>query len=662
MRCKGYLFSDVSRPVVSLSAIAVVGALALLMSASQVMAGGVSAQPADSLNVTNASNGVLAQMGTSGAAGGAPEVAMGGGPGTPGETGGMFAGFHVSGYASQTFGMWQNPTALKDYTSSRNNLATARTLLQVDENYRLNENNTFFAREWFVYEPPYSFNSANNDLWSAASPNKSSFGHFMNGYYNNYQVRDAWWENKTGPLTTFIGNQIVVWGQSIAFRVGDVINPADTCWNFGFANLEQSRNPQWMIHPILNLPEWGNFNSNFVELVWQPGFSPNYWPEQQYDPYGKYIGEDEKAGRALPCLPSASHGPSARFDVHYDSQPRFGLSAPFAPPPYTGGNAGPTGASLAGNAGANPFGHEAWACSALAPAVLPGFNPLPPGMRGHFNCNLGLSKNNNPYSPIGDRSALDIGVWNIPGYQPQNWNEGVRVHTLYGATEYTAFYYNDNMNGGAPFTAKWTPLTNLWQYSYPDIQQIGVTADRPLPVPEAVAQYFPGVFRGEVLYSNHNSFPDMSPLNFTGQGWSDVVKWMAAIDLDQAYAPWLTQTGNLNANLEVFDQIVMDNKKVFTIGNAVDSNPAKNDVQILGNIGTSFWWADIEPTFTMIYQVKGRNIAMFPSLVLNPPWTKKYFVKLQAIEVMGGDKVYGLGLFKGQSLLTAQLQYNFNLL
>jgi hypothetical protein len=69
-----------------------------------------------------------------------------------------------------------------------------------------------------------------------------------------YQVRDAWWQNKTGPLTTYIGNQIVVWGQSLAFRVGDVVNPQDTCWAFGFANLEQSRVPQWMIHPILNLP------------------------------------------------------------------------------------------------------------------------------------------------------------------------------------------------------------------------------------------------------------------------------------------------------------------------------------------------------------------------------------------------------------------------
>jgi hypothetical protein len=66
------------------------------------------------------------------------------------------SGLHISGYAAQTFGMWQNPSALQQFTNSRNNRATARTLLQVDENYGLNENNTFFMREWFVYEPPYA--------------------------------------------------------------------------------------------------------------------------------------------------------------------------------------------------------------------------------------------------------------------------------------------------------------------------------------------------------------------------------------------------------------------------------------------------------------------------------------------------------------------------
>jgi hypothetical protein len=128
----------------------------------------------------------------------------------------------------------------------------------------------------------------------------------MNGIYNTYELRDAWWENKTGPLTTFIGNQIVVWGQSLSFRVGDVVNPINTRWAFGFANLEQSRVPQWMIHPILNLPQWGPFSSNFLEAVIQPGFQPTWQPEQYNDPLRKYRSA-LTAGRANPCLPSADH-------------------------------------------------------------------------------------------------------------------------------------------------------------------------------------------------------------------------------------------------------------------------------------------------------------------------------------------------------------------
>jgi hypothetical protein len=96
----------------------------------------------------------------------------------------LLAGLHVSGFLSQTFGMWQNPTALRDYTTSRNNLATSRTWLQADENYQLDQNNSFFMREWFVYEPPYSFNSANG------------LGMYANEFYNQYTVRDAWWQNK----------------------------------------------------------------------------------------------------------------------------------------------------------------------------------------------------------------------------------------------------------------------------------------------------------------------------------------------------------------------------------------------------------------------------------------------------------------------------------
>jgi hypothetical protein len=64
----------------------------------------------------------------------------------------------------------------------------------------------------------------------------------------------------------------------------------------------------------------------------------------------------------------------------------------------------------------------------------------------------------------------------------------------------------------------------------------------------------------------------------------------------------------------------------------------------------------------MISTPKGDNFALFPSIVLNPPWTKMYFMKLQAIEILGGDKMYNTGLFKGQSYLIAHFQYNCNAL
>src|SRR5580658_5759817 len=235
----------------------------LMLVAHATWAANASIQGTDSLNVTGATAGVLTQMSSAGESG-------------------ILAGLHVSGFLSQTFGMWQNPTALRDYTTSRNNLADSRTWLQVDENYQLDQNNSFFMREWFVYEPPYSFNSANG------------LGMHANEFYNQYTVRDAWWQNKWGPLTTYVGNQIVVWGQSLAFRVGDVVNPTDTTWAFGFANLEQSRIPQWMIHPILNLPEFGPLQSNFLEGILLPRYQPmcnsrNY-ADNRYDGERKVNG------------------------------------------------------------------------------------------------------------------------------------------------------------------------------------------------------------------------------------------------------------------------------------------------------------------------------------------------------------------------------------
>jgi hypothetical protein len=117
-------------------------------------------------------------------------------------------------------------------------------------------------------------------------------------------------------------------------------------------------------------------------------------------------------------------------------------------------------------------------------------------------------------------------------------------------------------------------------------------------------------------------------------------------------------------NLEVFDSIAMDMSKYTEMNNRNTVHYIKNPVQLLANVSTSWYYGDFAPAFAGIFAPKGRTLLLFPSITLNPPWTKKYFMRLQAIEILGGDRQAGQvgGTFKGQSFLNALLQYNFDIM
>ena len=611
--------------------------LALVFSlGSRAHAADLSVTSGSTLNVTGATSAVMPMTTQSSSV--LPDASGGGAPDE-----GWLSGLHVSGFLSQTFGMWQNSENLRQYTASRNSLAKSRTWLQVDENYRLNENNNFFMREWFVYEPPYAWNSANKT------------GQYANDFYNQYNIRDAWWENKTGPLTTYVGNQIVVWGQSLAFRVGDVINPVDTTWAFGFANLEQSRIPQWMVHPIWNLPEFGPLQSNFLEGVLDPRLQP-MWNSCGYADH-RYDGEcNVNAG-------SVNNGFGG--GVGFDPAGPFSSTLTSATQFYPGRNSvlGPSTSILPPHG--SPMQFSPFQLSGLSVA---NFYCL--------NSQFGLPANKQPFNPVPkalwrnctNENNAAIGQWKVPASTVGNWDEGLRFHTLVGGAELTAFYWNAFSQYPNIY---WQQYTNQFRAKFTPNQKVGVTADMPIPMPSSVGEYLPFVGRAEGTYTNHSG---VFSFDYVGQPglvkYTDMVSWMLALDVDQAYAPWLTSTGNLSANLELYDEIAMDaSQNIYdTIGPSNGGGPGenttnhKNNVSALLNVGTSWLWNDIEPAWTMIFNPTGRTFLLFPSVVLNPPWTKAYFMKLQAIEVLSGNSGSGGGQLKGQSLLTAQFQYNFNLL
>ena len=222
---------------------------------------------------------------------------------------GWLAGLAVSGYLQNTSGMWENARALTNFSRQAgehhgaNSLAVEREQIQLDLNYRLDAANQFFVRFSGVYEPPYPWEADNilGRTWV--------HDHSQSEIYNRYEVRDAYWKSSLGPLTLIAGRQIVTWGESIAFRVGDVVNPQDLSWNFGFANLEQSRLPLWMIHPIVSLRGAGPLSNNFLEGIWTPAWQPLYngisYADRRYDGQGDIAG-------AVNLLPPSG----GRFDTY----------------------------------------------------------------------------------------------------------------------------------------------------------------------------------------------------------------------------------------------------------------------------------------------------------------------------------------------------------
>src|SRR5258708_9979289 len=216
-------------------------------------------------------------------------------PPTPGVLSELRDNLHVSGYIQSNYGLFYNSSGTKWWPHHHlNSIESLRQLGQIDLNESFGEHLQFFARFWGVYEPNYPFE---NDA-RIGSKNLSDF-------YNEYAFRDLWLKIKEGPLNLFIGKQIVEWGESLAFRVGDQINPQDVSYAFGFNNLEASHLPIWMLHPILNLPAAGPFSSNFLEMVYAPGFDFLY--NHVAYPDDRYQGQNAVAGRVdvLP-IPAAS--------------------------------------------------------------------------------------------------------------------------------------------------------------------------------------------------------------------------------------------------------------------------------------------------------------------------------------------------------------------
>jgi hypothetical protein len=502
------------------------------------------------------------------------------------------SGFSLSGFLQNTSGMWANSSALTNFGRQAgehhgaNSLAVERELMQLDANYLLNADNQFFLRFWLVYEPPYPWEAGN-----IAGPNLV-YDQSQSEIYNRYDVRDAYWKSTYGPLTWFAGRQIVTWGESIAFRVGDVVNPQDLSWNFGFANLEQSRLPVWMLHPILSIPSVGPFDANFVEGIWAPAWQPLYDGVSYADQ--RYQGLDSVAGSVNLLAPSGG-----RFDPY---------PYPFSIPAQT------------------PAGQQA----------------AYPQIRNF---------------------ASPFQTYLLPSDTWANSTEGVRVHTLVANAEITALYWHAHQLNPTDFVIGQAPAPQNLQFQYPELNDLGITLNRPIYLRDETLSSVPLVLRSEGVWQDRTPFNTINLARPSAVAYSSTLNTLVALDLDDLQAPWLSSTGGLTINLEWNNYTILSPNKDLVYGGYAE-RWHHNEENLLFNASTSWWWGAVVPTFTSIYNPDGDTWELFPNVVFTPPWTNKYSLMLQYIGILSNDKYssYAGGVFKGKSILLMQFQYNFNLI
>jgi hypothetical protein len=394
--------------------------------------------------------------------------------------------------------------------------------------------------------------------------------------------------------------------------VGDVINPQDFTWNFGFANLEQSRLPLWMVHPIYKFPDFGPLTANFIEGIWAPAWQPMYNPsvdtpnQDPANPHSNwYDGQHDVAGSVsllAPVGPFAT--PLARFQT--------------VPYPFFLGT----------------------------PGVPANMTAIPQIQAANF------------VSPF-------LG-YHLPGNNLGSSTEGFRIHTLVKNAEITALYwhghqFNEAGTPGAPAYAVGSPSTGQFvQIGFPQFNDIGVTLNRPIYLPGAILSNVPFVLRTEAVWQDRTPFntTDVAVRNAVVD--KNTINSLVALDMDGLYVPWLTSTGTLTTNLE-WNQFCITGYGKNLVYPFYAERWRHNEEQILFSANTSFWWGAFLPTYTMIWNPSGNTTLLFPTLTVTPPWTNKYFATLGYIGILGNDKFnsFAAGTFKGKSILYMAFQYNF---
>lgn len=490
-------------------------------------------------------------------------------------------------------------TGDQDFTQSNDRLATERNWLRLKLDGQIFPGLDLRLVGQGIYEPIYGIEQGST---------------VRSGEYNEADLREAYLTWKPDKDMIRIGRQIVTWGESIAFRVGDVINPQDTRWSLAFANLEDTRIPQWMIRSV---HQFTPVSSSFEWIVNPLLTESKYRVDPLYT-------QSTSAG---PAPDGSKYNPGWRFAPY----PETRLNLPFS--------VTPTG---------------------FAPGVVLGppfarsfafYNPLPfiPGFPSGFF-----------------PKEVPVVRFVTPTDGASDLRYGARTSTTLAGYQFGAFYWHSQEytpvieRGGVVGTTDLGKAINpllagLWvvpnrQYTllYPEVNNIGLYGNKEMPL---------GVLRGELVYKPNRTYNTLDPNEPSALVKRDNLQYLLAWDIQTMFRP-LSETGTIDINLEYMGSWVFGNTDFLNVPGYL-TPIRRDDHTFLFNIGTGFDYDMYRAGLTVMYNLND-NGAIIPSVKYVPEWfNKACSFELKYIGIFGKDNFEGFGLFQQKSMVVLTSQFSF---
>ena len=538
----------------------------------------------------------------------------------------------VWGFIRNNLGVFEHT---QEYVNSGNQLATARTWLRGYLEWKMGTQFKFYTAVQFVWEPWYKVEEG-----TTQSENGGAQQHRRSGWktYSEFddvndvirEVYVEWKPNKTNSIK--FGRQIAIWGESLVDRVGDVIHPNDSRFSFAFANLEDTRIPQYMIRGIHDFP---SINSSFEWIINPLLTEGQYTVNRSAEYYNQEA--DGGAEQRFALYPEDRYYPGRTY-------PLYSAGAPFSVIPGTRYDpADLTGWPIASSAGLSfytvlvgvgPFGPIYTTFPWYA------FNEMP-SVRVKYPDNFEDTRFGFRTSTVLAGYQFGFSYWHSHTFDPVMSRGGYIGRTA------NPVYVNPFVTPNEPSTL---PVREYELY-YPTMDYIGFYMNKQLP--------WPGVIRAEAVYSPNKPYSDFNcgaTENCVVR--RDYVKYMLAYDLNSFfYFDW-HKTAPFDITFEHVGEWVPNSSEIqqAIYVDKVPNYHASFNIRI----STNWYYNRFATDVVFGYDTFGNSGLFMPTVKWMPGWmNSKFSAELKYIGIYGDNDYSGISMFRKKDMLILTTQFNF---